>query len=172
MSPALCPCVKHSQKCPLSFPACPPVPLSPVTSSVPEPHRGHSESSPVQMMSFSLLSLLQQLVHKELFVPPAPLPFSCAQPPQNLISGALQLQPDVSSCFPGCDYLRKSQIVYLSARNTRRGEFRLCCPRCILNQGESCFRDFTLHLPALSAAVNDEAAPLSCTQIQFLSSVL
>lgn len=146
----------------------------PVKSSVPELHpcrRGHSQSCPVKMMSFFLLSLIQQLVHKRLFVLPAPLPFSCAKPPQNLISGALQLQSNVSSRFPDCDYLRKFQIVYLSARNTCRGEFRLCCPRCILNQGENCFRYSTLHLPALSAAVNYEAAPLSCTKIKFLSSV-
>lgn len=175
LSVTLCPCVKHNQKCALSSPAwslCPCCPFSPSVGLLSCPlicpvsearpcRRGHFQSSPVKVMSFFLLSLIQQLVHKKLFILPAPLPFSCAKPPQNLISGALQLQFNVSSCLPGCDYLRKFQIVYLSARNTRRGEFRLCCPRCILNQGENRFRYFTLHLPALSATVNYEAAPLS-----------
>lgn len=82
-----------SPESPLCRPCCP---SFPVTCSVPQLLPCHLQSSPVKMMSFFLLSLIQQFGHKKLFILPAPLPFSCAKPPQNLISGALQLQFHVS----------------------------------------------------------------------------
>lgn len=68
-------------------------------------HQGHFQNFDVEMMSFFLLSLIQQLVHKKLFILPKLLPFNYAKPPQKLISGAPQLKSNMSWCFSNCNYL-------------------------------------------------------------------
>lgn len=68
-------------------------------------HQGRFQNFDVEMMSFFLLSLIQQLVHKKLFILPKLLPFNYAKPPQKLISGAPQLKSNMSWCFSNCNYL-------------------------------------------------------------------
>lgn len=91
----------------LNFPALPPLFLLPLSLSVEvlscvllreiqSCHQGRFRNFDVKMMSFFVLSLIQQLVHKKLFILLKLLPFSYAKPPQKLISGALQLKSNMS----------------------------------------------------------------------------